>query len=98
MADRAKKREKHRLKRLKKNRETRKLAAITPLRHLARSGGTLECWITENWKEEGMANLFVFGTDSRGGHALASFLIDGWCVGLKDVFGLPQAIRPEFDK
>jgi hypothetical protein len=97
MADRSRKKEKHRLKRAKKQQKVRKAMSITPLMQLARSPGELECKITIGWEEQGIANIFVFGGTPGGRHALGVFLVDAWCVGLKDCWGAPQMTRPEFN-
>lgn len=98
MSDRAKKKEKHRLKRLSKQRAARKEAAVSPLRRIAAEGGTLECWANAGWAEEGLASLLVFGTDGSGKHALCGFLVDVWAVGLKDAWGRAPAARADWDE
>lgn len=98
MADRAKKKEKHRLKRLKKQREARKASSLSPVRRVLMAGGALECWINSNWPDEGMADLLVLGHAGGGQYTAASFLIDTFCVGLKDVFGRPGISRLDFEK
>jgi len=98
MADKSKKKEKHRLKRLKKQKAIKKAKSITPLQRMALGDAQLECWVNAGWEEEGLASAMVFGADSRGLHAFASFLIDVWCVGLKDAWGRTQMNRPEFNE
>src|SRR5579871_4393000 len=97
MSDRARKKEKHRLKRQRKQRDVRQRGAITPLQHLARSAGTYECFINDS-DDSGIANLIVFGRARDGRHALGIFLVDFWCVGLKDVGGTAQLTREAFDR
>ena len=96
--DRAKRKEKQRLKRKEKQRELRRVHSITPLRRICSSGGTLECWMNSNWREMGMASLFVLGHAGAGQYALAAFLIDIWCVGLKDAWGKADYSRLDFDE
>ena len=96
MSDRAKKKEKHRLKRLAKQRQARKTADLSPLREVINFGGKLECWINSNWREQGMVNLLVLGTAKSGRNGLSAFLIDNWCVGLKDAWGRTQLMRLDF--
>jgi len=97
MSNHAKKREKHRLKRLKKQRESRN-DAMTPLQRLAKQGGKLDCRINVGWEKEGIANVVVYGTTADGRHALGVFLVDAWCVGLKDAWGRVQILRDDFDE
>lgn len=98
MADRARKKEKHRLDRLKKQRESRKLQGVSPLRRIAASNPRLECWITEGWKEMGIASVQVLATPREGPSALGLFLVDLWAVGLKDVGGTIGISRMEVMK
>lgn len=53
-----------------------------------------ECKILENWETEGMTNLFVVREVTKNTYVLVSYLIDLWCLGLKDSFmkfGLSKA-------
>src|SRR4051812_41766347 len=98
MSDRARRKEKQRLKRKEKQLALRKAKSISPIRQIAHLGDSLECWINGNWKETGMANLLVFGETRSGRGAMAAFLIDVWCVGLKDAWGRPEMSRLEFQE
>lgn len=94
----ARKKLKHRLKRKQKQTQARKAASVTPLDRIARSGGILECYVNADWRESGMASLQVLGQAADGRCAHAAFLIDVWCVGLKDAFGSRTALRTEFNE
>lgn len=97
MASDARKKEKQRLKRKQKQQQARKAAALSPLERIAKSGGQLECYVNDDWAENGMANVQVLGQAPGGQLAHAAFLIDVWCVGLKDAYGHRQVLRSEFD-
>lgn len=97
MASDARKKEKQRLKRKQKQQQARKAAALSPLERIAKSGGQLECYVNDDWAESGMANVQVVGHAPGGQLAHAAFLIDVWCVGLKDAYGHRQILRSEFD-
>lgn len=97
MAHDARKKEKQRLKRKQKQQQARKAAAHSSLERTARSGGQLECYVNDHWAESGMANVQVVGHAPRGQLAHAAFLIDVWCVGLKDAYGHRQLLRSEFN-
>ena len=97
MADRAKKKEKQRLKREKKQRALRKISALTPLQLISRNPRHLQCMLSTDWQQRGLASLFVFGTAMDGRHAMSVFLIDTWCIGLKDAWGRKQISRDGFD-
>ncbi|MDB5303923.1 MAG: hypothetical protein JWM97_1472 [Phycisphaerales bacterium] len=96
MADAARRKEKQRLKRKQKQIAARKSAGVTALQKIASAGGTLECWVNDRWQDQGMAGLFVLGHTAGGRHAFAGFLIDVWCVGLKDAWGQAEISRAEF--
>lgn len=98
MSKDARKNEKQRLKRKQKQREIRRAAAVTPLQRLAREGGRLECYVHDGWEEGGMATLQVLGHAPGGKLCHAAFLVDTWCVGLKDAFGRREIARLEFDE
>ena len=93
----ARKKEKQRLKREKKRREARRASSLTPLDRIARSGGGLECYLNTNWREVGLASIHVLGHAPGDRLCRASFLVDVWCVGLKDVTGRKESTRDEFE-
>jgi len=96
MPDRARKKELKRLKRQEKVRQHHKAQNIPPVRRVAMSGSMLECWINSNWREQGMASLFLLGNAGAGGFVFAAFLLDIWCVGLKDAYGQTGISRLDF--
>ena len=96
MPDRARKKE---MKRLKLPvAPAHKEHNVPPVRRVAMSGATLECWINANWREQGIASLLVLGHAWGGSHVFAAFLIDIWCVGLKDAYGQNGVSRLDFEK
>ena len=94
----ARRKEKQRLKRKQKQLAARKAAAVTPLDRLVKGAGHLECWVNDDWPENGMASIQVLGVAPDGRCAHAGFLIDVWCVGLKDAFGRRTASRADFEE
>ncbi|HZN68586.1 MAG TPA: hypothetical protein VFB66_25115 [Tepidisphaeraceae bacterium] len=93
----ARKKQKHELKRKHKQIEARKAASLTPLDRIARSGGKLECYVNADWQKSGMASVQVLGHAPDGRLAHAAFLVDLWCVGLKDAYGHRTVLRGEFE-
>ena len=93
----ARKKEKQRLKRKQKQKQARKAAAVTALDRVARGAGQLECYVNDDWRESGMASIQVLGQLPDGRCAHSGFLVDVWCVGLKDAFGNRNSLRAEFD-
>jgi hypothetical protein len=88
MARDARRKERHRLKRKQKQLAQRKAKGVTALQKVALGGGTLECYVNPpEWQEEGIASILVLAKTAGGRCTLAGFLVDLWCVGLKDAWG-----------
>src|SRR4051812_43448910 len=92
----ARKKQKHRLKRQQKQRAARKAAAVTPFQKVVKAGDELECYVNANWRNQGMASVHVLGHAPGGRFGYAAFLVDNWCVGLKDAVGRADMTRGEF--
>lgn len=45
-----------------------------------------ECYISERWQERGLANILVLREKSNKNYVVGGFLIDFWCLGLKNTF------------
>jgi hypothetical protein len=86
MSDQARKKERQRQKRKAKQEMIRKQNALSPYKRLA-EGRLVTCLVNEGWQEKGMADVHVLRVGSGGIAGVAVFLVDCWCVGLKDVFG-----------
>jgi hypothetical protein len=97
MARDARKKEKHRLKRQQKQRTARKASAVTPFQKVVKSGGRLECYVNAGWRQQGMATIQVLGHAPGDRYGYAAFLVDNWCVGLKDAVGKADMTRGEFE-
>jgi hypothetical protein len=95
MARNAHKKAKQGLKRAKKKKEARRLLTLSPFRRAAHVG-QLECY--RGLSNSGLATVIVLGHVSGGSHAMSGFLVDLWCVGLKDAWGNKQLTRPEFEQ
>src|SRR5947207_6950551 len=87
MSNQAQRKQKQRLKREKKKAELRRAQAISPYKRIGQVGEVEASYINSNWKEEGLASIHVIRRNPAGGFAMAVFLIDIWCIGLKDAFG-----------
>jgi hypothetical protein len=100
MADRARRKEKQRLKRQQKQRDRRRAASASPFQRLAATAadsGTMRCFINAEFAAHGMASIYVLRDAPGGGHAMAAFLVDLWCCGLKEVWGHLDIPRREFE-
>jgi hypothetical protein len=98
MSDRARRKERQRLKREKKKLAQRRAQSVSPYKRIGSQGEVEACYINSDWDEEGLASLYVVRQNPQGGHALATFHIDTWCVGLKDAWGFLDLGQDELDK
>ncbi len=76
-----------RQKRKAKQRSIRRSQSGSPYRQIGRTGEVVACYVTQGWRERGQAAIFCLVATPGGGHATATFLVDLWCVGLKDAWG-----------
>lgn len=93
--DRALKKARHRLKRKRKQEELRKKQNGSAHDLLA-DGQQVTCYINRNWREQGMASIYVLKELRSGGFAMGAFLVDFLCCGLKDCWGQMEIQRKEF--
>ncbi len=55
----------------------------------------LECWISPNWKEAGFGTVAVARKHSTGNITFGVYLLDTFCLGLKDTYAVFS--KPEFE-
>lgn len=95
--DRAIKKAKKRQKREQKRREVHKQQSVSPHRIVETASRIVECRINADWREKGVATLMVL-SEARGlGWCMASFMMDVWCLGLKDAQGAFGIAREVYD-
>jgi len=73
----------------KKKSKNKSPLTISPEKYIltkARSLPIAECLINEEWKEVGSANIIVSRQHKSGNYTLAAFLVDLYCLGVKDTF------------
>jgi hypothetical protein len=87
MARNARKRERHRLKRQQKKRRIHRVQGVSTYRRASTEGEIKACYINSNWRENGQASIFCVRSLADGSCAVACFLVDIWCMGLKDAYG-----------
>ncbi len=85
-------------KRKQRREESIRRQAGSPYQRIGRSGEVVACYINENWKKSGCASLFVLRRSRDQGLVLAAFLVDLWCIGLKDAWGRLDFTMEEFKK
>lgn len=97
MGNNARKKERHRLKRRKKHQALRRRISVSQYQRIGSSGELERSLINDNWRESGQAVIFVLRRVGGGGHAMAGFMVDLWCAGLKDAWGRIDIRSEEFD-
>jgi hypothetical protein len=97
MSSDARRKERKRLKREKKKADLRRAMSVSPYKRIGQAGELEACYINANWKENGLASVQVVRHNPAGGYAVACFLIDIWCAGLKDVTGRLDLMREDVE-
>lgn len=70
----------------KKQQQFVKLSLKAYIKKVARKLPIHECRIYDNWKEEGKTQIFVSRKRNNGQLLVSFYLVDIWCLGLKDSF------------
>jgi len=75
-------------------------APMTALRHIrqARNYPIEGCWIMRNWKESGLAVIVIARRQPDGNIVFGNYLVDYYCLGLKDTFCNAEIPRGEFQR
>ena len=87
MAVNARKKERQRLKRKRKAQQRRRHEGGSPYERMARHGTVASCFINDDWRDRGLVVIYTLCGVPDHPPALAGFLIDLWCAGLKDAWG-----------
>lgn len=58
----------------------------------------LECLITDDWRESGLATILLSRQRPNGGAAVGSFLVDTGCLGLKNAFANDNFSLPDYQR
>jgi len=61
----------------------------SPEKYIRTKGRSLPietCWITDHWQKSGMADIFVVRKHPRGQRSIGIYLVDLYCLGVKDTF------------
>jgi hypothetical protein len=73
----------------KKNKNIVLLSPIGPTKYIQQFGRKLEldvCLVNSGWEESGIVNIFVVRRKQSGKIVLGNYLVDIFCLGLKDTF------------
>jgi hypothetical protein len=80
--------------------KNQKTAQISPKKYIktkARSLTVFECMIDNNWKEAGIAQVIVARKHSNGNITAGFYLVDMYCLGVKDSTFLFNNTEPEYN-
>lgn len=75
-----------------------KISPAKFLREKARSLPIGKCYINSNWQEDGMAEVIVCRKRPDGNNALGVYLVDTFCLGVKDTFCRIDLTDSEIDE
>ena len=98
MGNDARKKQRQRLKRQEKRRTERRATVGSPYVRIGNTGELVACYVNRHWHDRGMASIYVLRRVTGGGHVLAAFLVDIWCIGLKDAWGNLSITQQEFQE
>ncbi len=72
-----------------KKKTTQQQGKISPEKYIREKARTLpidKCYVNQDWQKAGMANVVVTRQRPNGEFIFASFLVDTFCLGVKDVY------------
>jgi len=81
----------------KKKQPVTQLSPENFMRTKARTLPIGKCYINANWKEVGKAAIYVSRIRPSGNVAMAGFMVDLYCLGVKDVFFNHNMLAEDFD-
>ncbi|MDE6442904.1 MAG: hypothetical protein K2K64_00570 [Muribaculaceae bacterium] len=81
----------------KSNKQSTPLSPEKFLKEKASNLPLYKCFISKNYKEAGEVIAIISRTRGNGKLCTANFLIDLWCLGIKDVFGNVNLEKERFD-
>ncbi|MCM1110944.1 MAG: DUF1186 family protein [Clostridium sp.] len=84
----------------KKNKGQQQQTQISPERYMREKARTLpigKCYITSGWKESGISQIIVTRVRPSGNLAVGLFLVDTFCVGVKDATYYANMYESDFE-
>ncbi len=72
-----------------KKKQQQQQNAVSPEKYLKEHARELEigtCYVNSNWQDNGMAYLFVTRKHKQGTYTVGAYLVDTYCLGVKDTF------------
>ena len=81
------KKERRRLKQKLKHKQSIKLRNESPYNRLAAAGCVESCKVNDSCRDQGLFTIYALMSVPNHPPTLACFLVDKWCMGLKDAWG-----------
>jgi hypothetical protein len=81
------KKERRRLKQKQKHKQAIKLRNESPYKRLAATGRVESCKVNDTCRDQGLFSIYALLSVPNRQPTLAVFLVDKWCMGLKDAWG-----------
>ena len=81
----------------KKNQVQAPLSSDTYMRRVMRSLPVDKCYVNADWAEQGMAHVVIVRRRPDGKFAMAVYLVDTYCLGVKDAFWRTSIEKLELD-
>ncbi len=90
------KKERRRLKQKLKHKQSIKLRNESPYKRLAAAGRVESCKVNDNCRTQGLFSIYARVSVPNRPPTLACFLVDKWCMGLKDAWGRLDITQEEY--
>lgn len=81
------KKERRRLKQKQKHKQAIKLRNESPYKRMGKSGRIESCKVNDTCREQGLFSIYAMISVPNRPPTLVCFLVDKWCMGLKDTWG-----------
>jgi hypothetical protein len=90
------KKERRRLKQKQKHKQAIKLRNESPYKRLGKSGRIESCKVNDTCREQGLFSIYAMISVPNRPPTLVCFLVDKWCMGLKDAWGRLDMTHEEY--
>ncbi len=82
----------------KKSAPTGKISPERYVKERARRFPIVECKINRKWKDSGEGNIVIARQRPDGNFIIGMYLLDLYCMGVKDAYVIPNATREDVDR
>ena len=85
---------------MKKKKQAQKVQPLSPKKYIMQKGRSLpidSCWILEDWQDVGETTVLIVRRHASGKYTIGLYLVDTFCLGLKDTFYKFNVSSQEYD-